>query len=175
MNCRCQAVGVIFWMVKVMESLVRSGGGGHGGAADLFESPRGAGFADGGEGPILEEAFAQRLGAGVPGGGQPVACWVFCRQPLVPEFLQVGRVGVGNVREGLFAAPEKEGVLVVDFDHADGGFVGIRVVGVGVDVCEKVLGVLFLGVDERGIEEVDDLVEAGEFSGTGRLHLGVGA
>jgi len=87
------------------------------------------------------------------------------QKPVVPLFLKDARVGLGEIREFLRAAPEENRVFVVDLDHADGRLVGEAGVGVFVEVSKQVGGVLLVGLDQLGMEDVNDLVVVLELVG----------
>ena len=58
----------------------------------------------------------------------------------------------------MLAAPHKEAVLISDFDDGDGGVVGVAELAVAVDVGQQLAGILFLGIDECGREDVEDFI-----------------
>ena len=62
------------------------------------------------------------------------------------------------------AEPDAEAVLVQDLDNRDGRLVAVLGLGIRVDVCEKLLRILFLQLDQARVEQgkalaPSDLVE----------------
>ena len=119
---------------------------------------RGLAFEEGAGDGALGWIFIVGEGIFAPGGEEFVARLVLGHQPVVPLFLEDAGVRLWEIGEFLNATPEENGVFVVDFDHADGRFVGEAGIGVFVEVGEQVGGVLFVGLNQLGVENGNDLV-----------------